>query len=235
MKLRTKLLFIKHKYEFLLFALIQHLFIGVLLSDLENYTKIIWPINTLILGIASVGVFIERREKKYIFTTILFLAMLLLPISLPFLEKKAILMEILSIIYMLFFVLIFWEVIKFLIKPSYINIDIIIASACGFFLMIEISTFLMLYIYYTNPQSFNDLDTSSPVSLFMDLVYYSSILQTTIGFGDITPNTHTTKLLSSFLGIIGQFYSVVLVGILITKFSGNLNLYKKNNEQKNKI
>ena len=234
MKLRTKLIFIKHKYELLLLALIQHLFIGVFLSDLEIYARIIWPINTLFIGIASVGIFIERREKKYILTAILLLAMLLLPISLPFLERIAVFMQILSIIYMLFFVLIFWEVIKFLIKPSYINIDIIIASACGFFLMIEISAFSMQYIFYSNPLSFNHLNTSSPVSLFMDLVYYSSILQTTIGFGDITPNTHTTKLLSSFLGIVGQFYSVVLVGILITKFSGNLNLYKKNNDSKNR-
>lgn len=232
MKLRTRLLFIKHKYEFLLFALIQHLFIGVFLSDFEIYARIIWPINTLILGLASVGIFIEKRNKNHLLITVLFLAMLLLPISMPFLETIALFMQISSIIYMLFFVFIFWEIIKFLIKPSYINIDIIIASACGFFLMIEISTFLMQYVFYDNPLSFNNLDTSSPVSLFMDLVYYSSILQTTIGFGDITSNTHTTKLLSSFLGIVGQFYSVVLVGILITKFSGNLNLYKKNLESK---
>lgn len=54
----------KRKYELLLFALMQHLFIGIFLSDLPFYTKVIWPINMVILGIASVGVFIEKGHWK---------------------------------------------------------------------------------------------------------------------------------------------------------------------------
>jgi len=50
----------KNKYEILLFALIQHLYIGIFLTDLPFYTKVIWPINMLILGITSVGVFIDK-------------------------------------------------------------------------------------------------------------------------------------------------------------------------------
>lgn len=53
----------------------------------------------------------------------------------------------------------------------------------------------------------------------MDLVYFSSITLTSIGFGDITPSSYHTKLITAFFGIAGQFYVVVLVGILISKFS----------------
>jgi hypothetical protein len=49
-------------------------------------------------------------------------------------------------------------------------------------------------------------------------LYYSTITLTSIGYGDITPNVHYTKLIVSLVGIVGQFYSVVLVGILISKF-----------------
>ena len=45
----------KRKYELLLGALVQHLFVGIILNDLEIYIKVIWPINMLILGFASVG------------------------------------------------------------------------------------------------------------------------------------------------------------------------------------
>ena len=110
--------------------------------------------------------------------------------------------------------LIFWEVLKFLIKPSYINTDIISASACGYLLLIEICTFLMQFFVYKNPQSFKGLDLSSPANTYIDLVYFSSVTLTSIGFGDITPNAHHTKLIASLFGIAGQFYSVVLVGIL---------------------
>lgn len=209
------------KYELLLAALIQHLFIAIFLSDLSFYTKIIWPINMLILGIASVGVFIEKGRWKNIIQKILFLLVFVLPIGLTFWGRSHYYIIFLNVGYVVFFLYIFWEVLKFLIKPSYINTDIISASACGYFLLIEISTFLLQFFLYQNPDSFKGIDFSSPASTYIDLVYFSSITLTSIGFGDITPNAHNTKLTASFFGIIGQFYSVVLVGILISKFSNN--------------
>ena len=211
----------KRKYELLLFALIQHLFIGIFLNDLPFYTKIIWPINMVILGIASVGVFIEKGRWKNIIQNILFLLVLVLPIGLTFWGNNPNYFIFLNFGYVVFFLFIFWEVLKYLIKPSYINTDIISASACGYFLLIEISTFLLQFFVYQNPQSFKGIDLSNPASTYMDLVYFSSITLTSIGFGDITPNTHYTKLITSFFGIAGQFYSVVLVGILISKFTSN--------------
>lgn len=211
----------KNKYEFLLFALIQHLFIGIFLTDLSFYTKAIWPLNMLILGIASVGVFIEKGKWKNITQKLLFLLVLALPIGLTFLGNSRTYILFLSISYVIFYVFIFWEVFKFLTKPSYINTDIITASACGYLLLIEISIFLLQYFVYQNPHSFKGIDSSSPALIFTDLVYFCSITFTSIGFGDITPSNHTTKLITPFIGMAGQFYTVVLVGILLSKFSSN--------------
>lgn len=74
----------RKKYELLLLALIQHLFIGVFLSDLPFYTKVIWPINMLIIGTASMGVFIEKGHWKKLIQKILFLLVLALPFGLTF-------------------------------------------------------------------------------------------------------------------------------------------------------
>lgn len=211
----------KRKYELLLFALIQHLFIGILLRDLPFYTKVIWLINMLILGTASLGVFIEKGRLKNIVQIILFVVVLLLPLGITLWGYNRDYFLFLNIAYVLFFLFIFWEVLKFLVKPSYINSDIISASACGYLLLIEISTFLLQFFVYQNPQSFKGIDFSNPASIYIDLVYFSSITLTSIGFGDITPNAHYTKLITSFFGIVGQFYSVILVGILISKFSSN--------------
>lgn len=211
----------KRKYEILLFALFQHLFVGLILSDMDFYTKVIWPINMLILGAASVGVFIDKGRYKKIIKNILFMLVLLLPISLSFTQNSPQFMKMISTVYVLFFFYIFIEVIKFLLRPSYINTDIISASACGYLLLIEVNVFLMQIFFYNNSHSFKGLDMSSPSAVYMDLVYFCSITITSIGFGDITPNSHVTKLFTSLFGIIGQFYTVVLVGILISKFSSN--------------
>jgi hypothetical protein len=211
----------KKKYELLLFALIQHLFVGIFLRDLAFYTKVIWPINMLILGAASVGVFVEKGHWKNIIQKILFLVVLALPIGLSIFGNSIPYFLFLNIAYVVFFLFIFWEVLKYLIKPSYINTDVISASACGYFLLIEISTFLLQFFVVQNPLSFKGIDGSLPALTYMDLVYFSSITLTSIGFGDILPNTHYTKLITSFFGIAGQFYSVVLVGIIISKFTSN--------------
>ncbi|MEB2778696.1 hypothetical protein SYJ56_25535 [Algoriphagus sp. D3-2-R+10] len=61
----------KRKYELLLIALIQHLYIGIVVSDMPFYTEILWPINMVILGLASVGVFIEKGKLKNIIKNVL--------------------------------------------------------------------------------------------------------------------------------------------------------------------
>ncbi len=211
----------KNKYEILLLALIQHLFVGIILSDMDFYLKVIWPINMVIVGIASVGVFMEKGRFKKVIKNSLFLLVLILPLSLWSIKNSPQLMTIISAVYVLFFFFIFLEVIKFLIKPSYINSDVISAAACGYFLLIEVNVFLMQIFFYNNSHSIKGIDMSSTSAVYMDLVYFCSITITSIGFGDITPNSHVTKLITSLFGIIGQFYSVVLVGILISKFTSS--------------
>lgn len=213
--------FIKNKYELLLFALIQHLFVGIVLRDMDFYVKVIWPINMIIVGIASIGVFIEKGRFKKIIKNTLFLLVLLMPLSLSFIKNSSVFMTTISAVYVLFFLFIFLEIIRFLLKPSYINSDIISASACGYFLLIEINVFLMQIFFYNNSHSIKGLDISSTSAVYMDLVYFCSITITSIGFGDILPNSHITKLVTALFGIIGQFYTVVLVGILISKFSSS--------------
>ena len=214
-----------YKYEILLFALILHLFGGIFLIDMAFYTKVVWPINMIILGVSSAGIFIEKDKWKRIVKAILTTGAIAFPLCVPFFGQIPMFMFALNLSLAIFYLFIFIEVLRFLIKPSYINRDIITASACGYFLLIEISVFVFQIFYYTNPNSFKGMLTKYSIEnsakVFMDLVYFCSVTVTSIGFGDITPNTHVTKLLTSFLGVVGQFYSVVLVGILISKFSSN--------------
>jgi len=216
---RFKAFLQKRKYEVLLVALILHLFIGAVLHDLGSYTHIIWPINMLILGIASIGVFSRQQKWKRGLRNILFALVLAFPLSIPFLNHLPMFMSLLSAAYVIFFAFIFYEIIRFLVKPGYINADIISASACGYFLLLEISTFLMQMIFYSNRHSFHGINTSSTATIFIDFVYFCSVTISSIGFGDIFPTSHSTKLITSLFGIAGQLYSVVLVGMIISKFT----------------
>ncbi|MCW9707721.1 ion channel [Fodinibius salsisoli] len=219
MRLPTLGILQRRKYEILLIALVAHLFIGIFLRDLTFYARVIWPINMLILGLACVGIFQEKGYWRNMIKNILLLIVFALPLGLPFVTHVPFAMQVLSLLYVIFFAYIFFEIMRFLIRPGYINVDIISASACGYFLLIEISVFLLQFFFYRNPESFVNISTSSIAATYMDLVYFSSIIFTTIGFGDVTPTVYYTELIVSLLGIIGHFYTVVLVGIMISKFS----------------
>lgn len=216
---QTLALLHKRKYEFLLLALIQHLYVGILVRDIPFYIEVLWPVNMGFLGLASIGVFIEQGGWKKTIKNILTIIVIAYPILLPFFKGIAEFLLLLNITYVCFFVFIFLEVFKFLLKPKYINVDIISAAACGLFLLIETFVFLFQIWVYADRTSFKGLDYTTPGHTFMDLVYFCSITLTTIGYGDITPNAYYTKLATSLIGIAGQFYSVVLLGILISKFT----------------
>ena len=211
------------KYEVLLFALVQHLFIGIFLTDMDFYTRVVWPINMLALGLGSIFFFTGKHSWRHWLRNIHFIVVLFLPIGIPFFKDYPNYFTILNINYVVFFMFMFLELLKFLIKPGYINSDIISAAACGYLLLIEVSVFLLQTFEYYDHSSFKGVNLSSPAEIFTDMVYFCSVTFTSIGFGDITPNNHVTKLLTSFIGIAGQFYTVVLVGILLSKFTSKTN------------
>jgi len=219
--MNVKIFLQKRKYELLLLALVQHLYIGIFVTNMPFYIGVLWPVNMVILGLASIGVFLEKGRLKVLIKNILTAIVIAFPVLLPFFKDEPLFMSLLNISYVLFYLFIFLEVLKFLLRPGYINRDIISAAACGFFLLLETFVFLFQIWVYADTESFKGIDYSSPAHTFIDLVYFCSITLTTIGFGDITPASPDTKLITSLMGVIGQFYIVVLVGIIISKFAAN--------------
>ena len=213
----------RRKYEVLLFALISHLYNGAFLADHSVYLRVVWPINMMILGVACIGIFADKSLLMRRLRTVLFVLVMAIPLLMPmgdvswFLNASA-------ICYILFFLFIFYEILRFLILPSYINSDIISAAGCGFFLLIEVGIFISLMIYNNVPDAYSGIEQRDSVAhVFLDLVYFNSITLTSIGYGDIAPLVHSSRLTAAFIGVLGQFYSVVLVGIIISKYTSQMN------------
>ncbi len=211
----------RRKYELLLAALVLHLFVAVVVPDLDVYTRIVWPLNMVLLGLFSVGIFVGRSRRRRVVKNVMSGLVVVFPVLPWFVTPTPTLMIALSVSYVAFFVVILVEVMRHLLRPTYINIDLVSAAICGFFLQLETSIFLMQALFYAVPGCFRGVDTTTFTTTYLDLVYYCSIVITSIGFGDITPAHHITKLATSIVGITGQTYSVVLVGILISKYTAS--------------
>jgi hypothetical protein len=207
------------KYELLFLGLMQHLFVGIFVHDFEFYVRILWPVNMVILAILSTGLFLDTDHWLKRLRLPLYLAVILFPIGLTFFGDLPGYINALSIAYIIFFLVLFIQVFRYMIRPSYINIDLITSAVCGFLLLIEIFVFVSYLMIHLDPQAFTNVNLNDQPSMFTDLVYYSSITLTTIGYGDISPVSHQAKLVSAVFGIAGQLYQILLVGVLISKFT----------------
>ena len=213
---------VKHKYVVLLFAILQHLYVGIVLANYHQfYMKYIWVANMVILGLASTGVFSDQSRTRTVIRNLLILLVIGIPLALGFASDIDEFMIGASILYAIYFAFIFAEILRFLLRPSHIDVNHISAAACGYFLLVEIGVFALQGMHYFNYASFANVSGADVAATYMDMVYFVSITISTIGFGDITPVTHDAKLATALLGTFGQLYTVVLIGILVGKYTAN--------------
>lgn len=208
-----------YRFESLLVALLMVIFNKIFFFDTVFYTKYVWPANMVLLGVVSMGIFKERNDKVKIIKNILFFAIIFVPFAAKtiFSNQKIAFLALLS--YIGFYGIVFWEVMRQIIKRDEITESVIFGSLSGFLLLIIIATFSFLMIDFIDANSFNNIYGNSIPEKYMQIKYFNTITLTTIGYGDITPKSDNCRLLAAFWGVVSQFYMVAVVGIIISKFT----------------
>ena len=113
------------------------------------------------------------------------------------------------------------KVCGFLIAARRVDSEIIYASIILyiiFALCLSLAYFGILILF---PGSFGEnlvLDFSSRNSLTLtlhDLIYFSFVTQTTLGYGDISPTAGFAKAVVSLQAVVGQIYLAVIIARLV--------------------
>src|SRR6188768_4104031 len=89
----------RKKYELLLLALVQHLFVPAVLPDLDLYARFVWPLNMVILGLFSVGVFDGRRGMRLALRNVMSVVVVVFPIFRSVAPATPALMVVMSVSY----------------------------------------------------------------------------------------------------------------------------------------
>ncbi|KUM22611.1 hypothetical protein ATB90_07230 [Flavobacterium psychrophilum] len=212
----------KNCYEILLIALLFHLYGSLFFTDLYFYGTYIRILNTVFLYFASTISFLNRKGDNSKNGKIIISLLFLSNFSLILIDKTSIFYGLRDFLYLGFLTLTLYNIAKFLISPNRFDKALIFASLSGYLLIIEIAvrSFMVLYKYEGN-QILNNIDFSYHTKTFIDTVYYCTVTITSIGFGDILPIGHKAKILTSILGLTGQFYLVVVMGIIVSKFTSS--------------
>ena len=205
----------KWKYEILLVS-----FLILLFGDVFFYSDFdAAPLLIIQNVLASIILFYGKKKWR--------LPLLILLVSLLVIEAVNLLFGfqhirlVFAITYIIYFAFISTEVFSQILKTKEVTVNVISAVLCGFIIIGLIGGYVFSIIEVIQSGSFRNL--SGGANGFVDLMYFSFITVLSVGYGDITPVTPIAKKTVMFFGLIGYFYGVVVIGIIIGKYISKNN------------
>ena len=113
-----------------------------------------------------------------------------------------------------YFTLISLRLFRDLRKQKAVGIETISAVFSGFILLGFLASILFASLDNNFPGAFAGMEKRE----FSDFLYFSFITLLTIGYGDIVPSAEISKKMVVFVGLLGHFYTVFVVAIIVGKY-----------------
>jgi len=105
--------------------------------------------------------------------------------------------------------------IKQIIASKRVDAGLIIETIIGYLLIGIVFTLINVLQTSYNPSSIG-FGTDSP--RLGEIIYYSYVTFTTIGYGDISPVTQSARGFAILFGLIGQLYLTIIIAFIIGKY-----------------
>lgn len=198
------------KYEILLVSFVLLLFGDLLFPTEFDVTPIFFLLNVL----AGMILFHERKGWR-IPLLLVFFGMLVCEIMMEF-QGMQFYRQVFVGLYIIYFIFLSKEVFFLIIKTKEVTSSMISAATCGYLILGILGGSIFIIIEIAQEGSFNNI--TEGIQAMGDLIYFSFITITSVGYGDITPATTIAKNAAMLFGLLGHFYGVVVMGIIIGKF-----------------
>ena len=205
----------RDNFSWLLGALVFLLFSDAIFSQLQ----VDWGdplVNICLLITVFIAVWtVEENQGKWLKAKIaITLVIAGLMLSDVFIASNALEIYILTAMFFLLSMTLAlaWKQVMFVGR---VDTNKIVGAICIYILMGIIWAFGYLVIEGLSPGSLNGLEHEVWQRNMEDVIYYSMVTLTTLGYGDITPDQPITKFLAYMEAVAGIFYTTVLVASLI--------------------
>lgn len=216
-----------YAYRFELFLSTQlSILFGSLIIPAVWFENIIMPL-LLVLNVMC-GVLLVSKKKTLFYIMLVFLAISIAMASMGIINSKV---EnqfdyLMLGTYFLFYGLVTIEIIKQVWNAKIVGKNVILGLISGYISLGLLAFFLCLSIEIISPNSFSGLGIIGDVNSHSaeQLMYYSYITLMTIGYGDILPITPLAQKASVFIGLIGQFYLVIITTVVVGKYIQHISV-----------
>ena len=218
------------RFDFFFITQLALLF-GSLVFRGEVFDQIVAPVLFLLNQAAGILLISKRKELFWFFLVLLLCSSAIFGLAQANQQMTEVTEYIEFGIYFAFYLLITYEIIRQVWYSAKVNRRVIIGMISGFICLGLVGFFIYMSIELTQPASFEGgllyLQDSQPETLTEQLMYFSFITLLTIGYGDITPVTPLAQKASILIGLVGQFYLVIITAVVVGKFINQNNASPK--------
>jgi hypothetical protein len=201
-----------YKYPFFLISLVLFLFVPSLVG--RSYTEIIGNILYIVLIISSLALVSADSKVTRAFVYFVGISSIILEIVNKFIFTLGFTIQVIFMLMLFtYFIALLTELLSQIFKSKTITLNVVMGAFTGYIMIGIIGHFIFRLIFFLDPSSFAISSDSS-----QELIYYTFITLTTIGYGDISPLSDAARNFAMLLGLVGQFYNAVIIAIIIGKF-----------------
>ena len=129
----------------------------------------------------------------------------------------------LTVLTAVFFAYIAVEIGRKMLFKQHVTLNVIAASVSVYFLIGVAFSYIYMSLEISHPGSIGEVAGLQGPELFNQLLYFSFVTLTTLGYGDISPDTSIAQHWAILQAILGQFYLAVLVARLVSLYSARSN------------
>jgi len=198
------------------------LFSASVMVELPNEVgEDIFSSMTILMLLASIkSIKMDIAWRRLIYGWILFF--IILTILSRFFEHKIYIYIVLLILF-IFFLGAFILSAKQIVFVDNIDSNQIVGSLTLYLLLGLIWTTIYLMILVANPESFSGIDSGDWKQIFSQVAYYSFVTLTTLGYGDILPQSRIAEFFVYMEAVVGVFYMAIIVASLVNNHKGISN------------
>ena len=133
------------------------------------------------------------------------------------------LLEISFAVNIMFFALVVGKMIYEIARTPDVNMRVVLEAINCYLLIGLIFTLLVTFVIITDPDAYNFLWINTAnwndVSHMSELLYYTFVTFTTLGYGDVVPQTAVARSLAILISVTGLLYIAIIIALLVGKFS----------------
>ncbi len=205
----------KDNFSYLFGSLVFLLFTGAYSTQFSSSFMEEFLIETTIFGMI-IGLWSVRFSGP-IFKTgiVLIIVAVLSNFAISFVDKTE--FEIIQLILLLLF---FFIILKPASEQALFSDEItgnnIMGSICIFLLLGFIWAIFYLLLIEVTPTSFSGIELTTWKQNLPDVIYFSFVTLTTLGYGDVLPTSPLARFLVYMEAIVGVFYMAIVVSSLVS-------------------